>query len=609
MLRTALLRLVMGAFGLAAMAIGGVSALFPGPITELFGLSGASIVFIGLCGALLTALGLGSLLAARNPVRHLLWLKILIGFLIGIALYAGLLYRGGVIEPGPALLLVGLGGVFAALLFVLFPRAPRLVSVRVRSPDGVLFTDPDQGGLFIGRRDGGFNPYVIRLPRPAEPAPRQPPAPLPIPDSASRVMIVGSGAREHAIAVKLRMSAGLDALYTAPGNGGTALIAVNLPIPVNDVEGIVRAAQEREVGLVIVGPEEPLAHGLGDALREAGILCLGPTKAAARLEWSKAFAKQVMDEAGVATARWARFTDYALAAEHVRARPMPLVIKADGLAAGKGVAVCSTEKEALTFLHHVMRLRDFGDAGDSVIIEEALSGRELSAFAFCHDEQILVMAPACDYKRIHDGDIGPNTGGMGSYSPPEFADDRLLTVIQDTVFRPVLRHMSRIGAPYSGILYAGLMLTDDGLKVLEFNCRMGDPEAQVVLPRITSDFLQLATATAAGAVDSLSLTWTERPGVAVVLASGGYPDTDYARGLEITGLSELDPDVMAFHAGTRLDPATGALLTSGGRVMTITALGDTMAEARAKAYTNAERVSFTDVQFRKDIALRAVSSG
>ena len=607
MLRTILLRLTLIVLGSAAIIVGIGSALFPRPILELLNLEQVNVILLGLWGVMLALLGVGTFIANRNPIRHLLWLRLMIVFLFGIAAYAGLVFWGGGIERDTAIALVVIGVVPALLLLILFPRSPRLVSTRVRSPDGLLFTDPDDGGLFVRQRGGRFNPYVIRLPREPvlQPTQRRV-ATMPI-ENPSRVMVVGGGAREHTMAVKLLQSRGLEKLYMAPGNGGTAAIAENIPVAASDVEGIVKAALEREVELVIIGPEEPLFRGLGDAIREAGILCLGPSREAARLEWSKSFAKQLMDDAGVPTAAWIQFSDYSQAAEYVRAHPMPLVIKADGLAAGKGVAVCDTEQEALTFLHHVMRLRDFGEAGDSVVIEEALSGPELSVFAFCDGEQMLLMPPASDYKRIHDGDIGPNTGGMGSYSPPEFVNDRLMADIRDTIIKPVLRRMVEIGAPFSGILYTGLMVTQDGPKVIEFNSRMGDPEAQVVLSRITSDFLQLATATAAGRLADAPLTWTERRAVGVVVASEGYPG-DYPTGLEITGLNTLDYDVMTFHAGTRLDPATGKLLTAGGRVLTVTALGETMAGAREKAYANAERVTFKGAQYRTDIALRAVAS-
>ena len=606
MLRTILLRLSLIVMGVALIGGGMVTALFPRPVVELLALDQVNVILLGLFGVLLTALGVGCLLANRDPIRHILWLRIMIVFLISLVGYGGLVYWGGGISRDTALILAIMCLIPALLLLILFPRAPRLVSTRVRSPDGMLYTDPDNGGLFVPRPGGVFNPYIVRLPRePALHNEQHRPQPIPV-DNPSRVLIVGNGAREHAIAVKVRQSAGVESLYLAPGNGGTASIAENLPIAASNVEGIVQAALDRDVQLVIIGPEDPLERGLGDALRDAGIPCLGPTRAAARLEWSKSFAKQVMHDAGVPTAAWAVFDDYSRAAEHVRAHPMPLVLKADGLAAGKGVAVCETQQEALTFLHHLMRLHDFGDAGGRVIVEDALSGVEMSVFAFCAGEQMLLLPPACDYKRVFDGDLGPNTGGMGSYSPPEFVTDRLMADIRDTIIRPVLRRMVEIGAPYSGILYAGLMITDNGPKVIEFNARMGDPEAQVVLPRITTDFLHLATATAAGKLDDVHLAWTAQPAVCIALASEGYP-SDYPTGREITGLNMLDYDAAVFHAGTRVDPATGNLVTAGGRVLTATALGETLAEARDKAYANVERVQFQGAHYRKDIALRAVT--
>ena len=606
MLKTILLRVTLMALGGAFIVIGVICALFPRPVVELLDLEQVNVIVLGMWGAMLFLLGVGAFLANRNPIRHILWLRLTIGFLFGIALYAGLVYWGGGISGNTAIVLAVIGVVPGVALVILFPRSPRFVSTRVRSPDGVLFTDADDGGLFVRQRGGTFNPYVIRLPRePAMPDTHHLSHPNVV-TNPSRVMVVGGGAREHAIAVKLRESADLEELYMAPGNGGTASIAENLPIPATDTEAIVRAAQERNVELVIIGPEAPLALGLGDAVRDAGILCLGPTQAAARLEWSKSFANQVMDDAGVPTAAWTKFDDYSQAADHVRTHPAPHVIKADGLAAGKGVAVCETEQDAVTFLHHVMRLRDFGESGDSVVIEEALSGVELSVFAFCDGEQMILVPPACDYKRVFDNDEGPNTGGMGSYSPPEFVTDKLMADIRDTIIQPVLRRMVELGAPYSGILYVGLMLTDDGPKVVEFNSRMGDPEAQVVLPRITSDFLQLAAATAASRLEDVHLEWTPQPAVGIAIASEGYPG-DYPTGLEITGLNTLDYDTIAFHAGTQLDPATGNLHTAGGRVLTVTALGDTIEQAREKAYANAARVQFQGAHYRKDIALRAVT--
>ena len=607
MIRLILLRVLLIMTGCLAIVVGVVMALFPRPLADLLGLPPVNVILLGLVGVMLIILGVGTLIANRDPIRHILWLRLLVLLLVALAGYGWLVFLGGGISRDGALAVTAITVVPALLVLILSPAAPRFVSTRVRSPDGMLYTDADNGGLFVHQTGNTFNPYVIRLARePAMPVTTHRRHPRTA-ENPTRVMIVGGGAREHAIAVKLRESDTLEALFAAPGNGGTTLIAENLPIAASDVDAIVEAARQRDIELVIIGPEDPLARGLSDALRNEGILCLGPSREAAQLEWSKAFAKQVMDDAGVPTAEWSQFTDYSLAAEFVRTHPLPLVIKADGLAAGKGVAVCSTEEEALSFLHHIMRLGDFGGAGNTVIIEECLTGVELSVFALCDGEQMLMLPPASDYKRIHDGDEGPNTGGMGSYSPPEFVTDKLLADIRDTVFRPVLHRMVELEAPYNGILYAGLMLTDDGPKVIEFNSRMGDPEAQVVIPRITSDFLQLAAATARGKLDEAALSWTDRPAVGVVVASEGYPG-DYPVGREISANGIPDAGVRIFHAGTTREKESGKLFTSGGRVLTVTALGDTMEEARSKAYANIERASFEGAQYRTDIAQRAVDA-
>ena len=418
------------------------------------------------------------------------------------------------------------------------------------------------------------------------------------------VLVIGGGAREHVIGWKLRQSPVLSDLFFAPGNGGTSSIGTNLSIRATDAESIVRAATEHRIDLVFVGPEEPLTLGLVDELQRAGITCFGPTRAAARVEASKQYAKELMDRVGISTANWASFDDASEARRHIEAQSMPIVIKANGLAAGKGVAVCRTVEEATAFVDDAMIQRAFGDAGARIIVEECLVGAEVSAFALCDGEQAVLTAPACDYKAIADGDIGPNTGGMGSYSPSEFVSDTDLKTVHDRVFNPILREMAADGTPFRGILYAGLMVTADGLRVLEFNCRMGDPEAQVVLPRLRGDLLSAVMATSRGSVKSLRLEWDRRPRVGVVIASGGYPGT-YATGFPISGLEEVDSDVLVFHSGTATD-GPGRLVTSGGRVLTIVGTGATMGEARDVAYQSAERIKFEGAHYRRDIALRAV---
>ncbi len=421
----------------------------------------------------------------------------------------------------------------------------------------------------------------------------------------TRVLIVGGGGREHAIGWKLRHSSALSNLFFAPGNGGTSVIGTNLPVQAADVAGIVRSATDLRIDLVFVGPEEPLALGLTDELERVGIRCFGPSRAAARIEASKRFAKDLMDRAGVPTARWKSFTESADAKRYVLEQPMPLVVKADGLAAGKGVAVCQTVDEATAFIDQAMVLGAFGEAGARIVIEECLVGIEVSAFALCDGTEALLTVPACDYKPVGDGDTGPNTGGMGSYSPSEFVSSDDLRAVHNDVFVPVLDQMRADGNPFRGILYAGLMVNADGAKVLEFNCRMGDPETQVVLPRLRGDLLASAISISEGSVPSTDLEWDEKPRVGVVIASGGYPGR-YETGVPIAGLDEIDSDTLVFHAGTAID-AHGQLVTAGGRVLTIVGTGATMMEAREAAYRNAAQVRFEGAQYRRDIALRAVT--
>ncbi|MBI4328659.1 MAG: phosphoribosylamine--glycine ligase [Chloroflexi bacterium] len=422
----------------------------------------------------------------------------------------------------------------------------------------------------------------------------------------TRLLVVGSGAREHALAWKLRQSPRVSALFVAPGNGGTPDIAENVAVPANDVSGLLRAAQDRHVDLVVVGPEEPLALGLADAFRAANIACVGPTRAAARIEASKGFAKGLMERARIPTARSRTFDDFAEAKGYVEAQPLPVVVKADGLAAGKGVAVCPSREEAVAFLHEVMVHRAFGGAGERVVVEECLTGTEASAFAFTDGRHLLLTVPACDYKRVFDGDRGPNTGGMGAYSPPEFLTRRDEEEVRTRVLEPAVRQMAAEGTPFQGFLYAGLMVGPTGFKVLEFNCRLGDPETQVVLPRLRSDLLDLLEAIAEGNVARAKADWDPQPCVGVVVAAPGYPG-DYPKGLPIAGLEDIARDVLVFHAGTRRDER-GQVLTNGGRVLTVVALGDTMEQARRKVYDNVACIAFPGMHYRRDIALRAIQA-
>ena len=414
-----------------------------------------------------------------------------------------------------------------------------------------------------------------------------------------KTLLVGNGAREHAIAWKLAQSPLVSELVVAPGNAGAAALGRNAPIGAEDLDGLLRLAQREGVEFTVVGPEAPLAAGIVDRFQQAGALIFGPTAAAARIESSKTFAKDLMLRNGIPTARAEAFTDYGEALEYLAASPLPIVVKADGLAAGKGVVVANTRDEARDALRRQMVEREFGDAGQRVLIEEHLEGGEISVFAFVDGEQVSELASACDYKRALDGDEGPNTGGMGAYSPPAAWNEELEREVRERIMVPAARALAALGSPFRGILYGGLMLTSDGPKVVEFNCRLGDPEAQVVLPRLKTDLAAIMIDTVTRKLEGLSLEWDERPCVGVVLASGGYPGA-YRTGREIRGLDGLEEDAMVFHAGTRLDDDIVA--TDGGRVLTVCALGDDLAQARERAYRSAEVIRFDGAQFRRDIA-------
>lgn len=419
------------------------------------------------------------------------------------------------------------------------------------------------------------------------------------------VLIVGGGAREHALAWKLRQSARLTDLFVAPGNAGTAAVAHNLPIGVMEFENIAAACATHDIELVVVGPEDPLAAGLVDFLAERGIRAYGPNAAAARIEASKSFAKQVMARAGIATAEARVFDDQraalAFVDEWTDRTGVPPVVKADGLAAGKGVTVASSIEDAQTAVREAMTSGAFGAAGLRVLLEERLTGRETSAHAFCDGVTAVPMVFACDYKRVFDGDRGPNTGGMGVYSPPGFVDGTLAREIHDSVTRPVMRALAEAGAPYAGTLFPGMMITDAGPRVIEFNCRFGDPETQAIMPRLESDLLEILLAATEGRLHEVDVHWNDQPVVGVVMASGGYPGP-YQTGVPIEGLDELPDDVLVFHAGTRL--ADGATVTSGGRVLTVVAQGATLAEARERVYDAVPRIRFAGAHYRTDIAAR-----
>jgi phosphoribosylamine---glycine ligase len=421
-----------------------------------------------------------------------------------------------------------------------------------------------------------------------------------------KVLVIGSGGREHALVWKLAQSSRVKKIYAAPGNAGTAVIAHNLTISANDIAGLARVVKEQAIDLTVVGPEIPLAAGIVDHFISQGLTIFGPTKAAAEIEWSKIFARDLMLKYGIPCAQGEVFTSYSKAADYIKTHKLPLVIKADGLAAGKGVIIANSVEEALIALSSILEKKTFGNAGDRVLIDQFLKGKEASLLAFSDGKTVVPMVPACDYKRIYDHDLGPNTGGMGGYSPPEFVDHQLVNQIKRTVLEPVVRAMEKEGRPYTGVLYAGLMVTDEGPKVLEFNARFGDPETQVILPRLKSDLVDILLSAACGTLDKQKVEWDEGACVGVVMASMGYPG-EYRTGFPISGLNNLKEDVLAFHAGTKME-SDGRIYTAGGRVLAVVGQGKTIAQARQKVYDSLPNISFEGCNYRKDIAERALRS-
>jgi phosphoribosylamine--glycine ligase len=418
-----------------------------------------------------------------------------------------------------------------------------------------------------------------------------------------RIAVVGSGGREHALLATLAQSPDIERLFALPGNAGTAEVAENVPgLGATDAVGLAGFAERNRVDLTLIGPEQPLVAGVADEFLDRGLPVFGPTAVAARIEGSKAFAKEVMAAAGVPTARAATFTDAAAARSALDDFGPPWVVKADGLAAGKGVTVTGDHAAATAAIEAALVGRVHGEAGARILLEEYLEGPEASVFAVTDGRTVLPLAPARDHKRVGDGDTGPNTGGMGAYSPLPDVDDELVEQVRRTVLEPTVAELARRGARYQGLLYAGLTLTAAGPKVLEFNCRFGDPETQAILPRLTTDLADLAWAATEGTLSGCKVSWDPRACVTVVLAAGGYPGS-YRTGLEVEGLQAAAdlPGVHLFHAGTALDPA-GKARTTGGRVLGVTALGDDLADARARAYQAAELVRFDGVHYRRDIA-------
>ena len=422
-----------------------------------------------------------------------------------------------------------------------------------------------------------------------------------------KMLIVGGGGREHALAWKAAQSPLAEKVYVAPGNAGTALESSleNVPIAADDVAGLLAFARREAIGLTIVGPEAPLVRGLVDAFQKAGLACFGPSRAAARLEGSKAFCKAFMARHGIPTAGFETFTEVAPALAYLREQGAPIVIKADGLAAGKGVVVARTEDEAATAVRDMLAGNAFGEAGHRVVIDEFLEGEEASFIVMADGAHALAMASSQDHKARDEGDTGPNTGGMGAYSPAPVVTPAIHDRVMAEVILPTLRGMAAEGHPYVGFLYAGLMITPAGsVKVLEFNCRFGDPETQPILMRLRDDLPMLCLKALEGRLDEASAEWDSRPALGVVMAAGGYPH-DYAKGDAIEGLPVVEsPDVKVFHAGTAVKD--GAVVTAGGRVLCVSALGASLAEARVKAYAQVANLHWPGVYYRRDIGHRAL---
>jgi phosphoribosylamine--glycine ligase len=418
-----------------------------------------------------------------------------------------------------------------------------------------------------------------------------------------KVLLVGNGGREHALLWKLADGDPRSEFFITVGNGGTADLAIHVPVSPADIEGMARFAAEEGIDLTVVGPELPLADGIVDSFRERGLRVFGPTREAARLETSKAFAKDLMRKHGIPTADYVVFRDYDEAKDYINMAPFPVVVKASGLAAGKGAIVCGDRPEALEALASIMVERRFGDSGMEVVIEEYLEGEELSVFCLTDGEEVLPMIPSQDHKRIFDGDRGPNTGGMGAYAPVSVADEGFQDIVRREILEPVVEAMACRGTPYAGLLYAGLMLTSDGPKVVEFNCRFGDPETQAILPLMEDNLLELLLGVSEGKLARDRLNWREGTAVCVVLASAGYPGR-YEKGKEIEieeRLRSMDR-VHLFHAGTVREG--GRLLTNGGRVMGVTALGADIGDAVGLAYEACDAVHFDGKYLRNDIGKR-----
>ncbi len=419
------------------------------------------------------------------------------------------------------------------------------------------------------------------------------------------VLLIGSGGREHVLAWKIKKSPLLKKLYCAPGNAGIAAVAECVNILADDIAGLLKFAKEKKIDLTIVGPEAPLTAGIVDEFENAGLKIFGPSKAAAQLEGSKVYSKEFMLRRNIPTATFMTFDQIEDARAFLKHAQFPLVVKADGLAAGKGVVICNTLPEGLEAVDQIMQDKIFAEAGAKVVIEDCLQGEEVSILAICDGEHYVILDSAQDHKRIFDDDIGPNTGGMGAYSPAPLVTETLLRKIEARVIEPTVRGMSREGVPFKGVLYAGIMVTSQGPQVLEYNVRFGDPEAQAVLPRLENDLLEVMLASCEGRLNEIQLKWDKRNCVCVVMSSGGYPGK-YQTGYEITGLNSAmeQNDTFVFHAGTKKDGSQ--ILTAGGRVLGVVSLGNGVRDAIDKVYTAVDQIKFDHCFFRRDIGAKAL---
>jgi phosphoribosylamine--glycine ligase len=422
-----------------------------------------------------------------------------------------------------------------------------------------------------------------------------------------KVLVIGSGAREHCLVDKLSQSPKVSKIYCAPGNGGTAQLAENIEIKADDLGRLLDFALKNNIELTVVGPEIPLAMGIVDLFNDQGLKIFGPTKELAKLESSKVFAKEIMKKYGIPTADFKVFSQPDLAKEYIEKKGAPVVVKADGLAAGKGVMVCKNEAEAKQAVDTIMGEKKFGEAGEKIIIEDCLQGQELSLLAFSDGETILPLVSSQDHKRIFDNDQGPNTGGMGAYAPVSLLDRQSFDKIISEIFQPLIEGLRRENKIYKGILYAGLMIFNNKPNLLEFNVRFGDPEAQVVLPKLKGDLADIMLKAIDSDLKQAKVEWDQRSFVCVVLASGGYPGK-YQKGKEISGLdnAEKEKDVLVYHAGTKKE--NGKILTNGGRVLSVVGSGLTLREAKEKAYQAVDKINFKGVQYRKDISDKALIS-